>query len=166
MTMQSNRMNRNDERNRGSHRPYGARDLRWNLFPGLRFASPWAIFAPSLREELRWLASSRVERNQLQKQKRSCDCPEVLPRTGFVQFAQLLLSGCFRAVHKDHVRCGDFPRDAYLQLKSLNFGIAIQARGKTEQILILQAPPQVAKVRVKRNRIACPLPDRKSTRLN
>jgi hypothetical protein len=39
------RMNRDQERNWGSHRPYRARDMSWNLFPGLRSAHP-GLFSP------------------------------------------------------------------------------------------------------------------------
>src|SRR5579863_494218 len=40
----------------GWFRPYGAKGSNRNTFPGLRFASSWAILQPSLREEMPCLA--------------------------------------------------------------------------------------------------------------
>ena len=48
---QGNRMNKVEQEERDSPRPYGARKMRWGSVPGLRFASSGAILISSLRED-------------------------------------------------------------------------------------------------------------------
>jgi len=46
---QSGKLIVNLQAHQKSHRLYGANGLGWDAFPGVRFASPWAIFDLSLR---------------------------------------------------------------------------------------------------------------------
>jgi hypothetical protein len=48
--------------------PYGARVRAWVRAPGLRFAQPWAILFPSLREEARPSTRTNRKRKPIRQQ--------------------------------------------------------------------------------------------------